>query len=63
MNEEYHSGRSEFTIFLDFNERIPSSNALSTSSNTLNVGYLYLKDIYTKLNISNFFKSLTSDLK
>ena len=63
MNEEYRSGRSEFTISLDFNERIPSSNALSTSSNALNAGYLYLKDIYAKLNISNFFKSLTSDLK
>lgn len=63
MNEEYRSGRSEFTICLDFNERIPSSDALSTSSNTLNVGYLYLKDIYAKLNISDFFKSVTSDLK
>lgn len=63
MNEEYRSGRSEFTISFDFSEHIPSSNALSTSSNTLNVGYLYLKDIYAKLNISNFFKSVTSDLK
>ena len=63
MNEEYRSGRSEFTISLDFNERIPSSDTLSTSSNTLNVGYLYLKDIYAKLNISDFFKSVTSDLK
>ena len=49
------SGRSEFTISLDFNERIPSSDALSTNSNTLNIGYLYLKDIYAKLNISDFF--------
>ena len=63
MNEEYRSGRSEFTISLDFNERIPSSDALSTNSNTLNIGYLYLKDIYAKLNISDFFKSVTSDLK
>ena len=63
MNEEYRSGRSEFTISLDFNERIPSSDVLSTNSNTLNIGYLYLKDIYAKLNISDFFKSVTSDLK
>ena len=63
MNDEYRSGRSEFTISLDFNERIPSSDALSTNSNTLNIGYLYLKDIYAKLNISDFFKSVTSDLK
>ena len=63
MNEEYRSGRSEFTISLDFNERIPSSDALSTNSNILNIGYLYLKDIYAKLNISDFFKSVTSDLK
>ena len=53
MNEEYRSGRSEFTISLDFNERIPSSDVLSTNSNTLNIGYLYLKDIYAKLNFSN----------
>lgn len=63
MNEEYRPGRFEFTISLDFNERIPSSDALSTNSNTLNIGYLYLKDIYAKLNISDFFKSVTSDSK
>ena len=62
MSEEYRPVRSKFTISLDFNARIPSSGALSTNSNTFNIGYLYLKDIYAKLNISDFFKSVTSDL-
>lgn len=63
MNEEYRSGRSEFVVTMDFNERIPSTDSLYSSSNSLNIGYLYLKDIYSKLNLSDFFKSVSSDRK
>ena len=58
MNEEYRSGRSEFVVTMDFNERIPSSDSPCSNSTSLNIGYLYLKDIYAKLNLSDFFKSL-----
>ena len=60
MNEEYRSGRSEF---MDFNERIPSTDSPCSNSTSLNIGYLYLKDIYAKLNLSDFFKSVSSDRK
>lgn len=63
MNEEYRSGRSEFIVTMDFNERIPSTDSLYSNSTSLNIGYLYLKDIYAKLNLSNFFKSVSSDRK
>ena len=68
MNEEYRSGRSEFIVTMDFNERFPStdspcSNSTSSNSTSLNIGYLYLKDIYAKLNLSDFFKSVSSDRK
>lgn len=63
MNEEYRSGRSEFIVTMDFNERIPSTDSPYSNSTSLNIGYLYLKDIYAKLNLSDFFKSVSSDRK
>lgn len=63
MNEEYRSGRSEFVVTMDFNERIPSSDSPCSNSTSLNIGYLYLKEIYAKLNLSDFFKSVSSDRK
>ena len=63
MNEEYRSGRSEFVVTMDFNERIPSTDSPCSNSTSLNIGYLYLKNIYAKLNLSDFFKSVSSDRK
>lgn len=63
MNEEYRSGRSEFIVTMDFNERIHSTDSPCSNSTSLNIGYLYLKDIYAKLNLSDFFKSVSSDRK
>lgn len=63
MNEEYRSGRSEFIVTMNFNERIPSTDSPCSNSTSLNIGYLYLKDIYAKLNPSDFFKSVSSDRK
>ena len=63
MHEEYRSGRSEFIVTMDFNERIPSTDSPCSNSTSLNIGYLYLKDIYAKLNLSDFFKSVSSDRK
>ena len=63
MNEEYRSGRSEFIVTMDFNERTPSTDSHCSNSTSLNIGYLYLKDIYAKLNLSDFFKSVSSDRK
>lgn len=63
MNEEYRSGRSEFIVTMDFNERIPSTDSPCSNSTNLNIGYLYLKDVYAKLNLSDFFKSVSSDRK
>ena len=63
MNEEYRSGRSEFIVTMDFNKRIPSTDSPCSNSTSLNIGYLYLKDIYAKLNLSDFFKSVSSDRK
>lgn len=63
MNEEYRSGRSEFIVTMDFNERIPSTDSPCSNSTSLNIGYLYLKDIYAKLNLSDFFRSVSSDRK
>ena len=54
---------NEFIVTMDFNERIPSTDSPCSNSTSLNIGYLYLKDIYAKLNLSDFFKSVSSDRK
>lgn len=36
---------------------------IQTGSNSLNVGYLYLNEIYKKLNLDKFFKAVTKDSK
>lgn len=63
LNDDYRSGRSEFVVTMDFNERIPFTNSSCSTSTSLNIGYLYLKDIYAKLYLSDFFKSVSSDRK
>ena len=40
MNEEYRSGRSEFIVTMDFNERIPSTDSPCSNSTSLNIGYV-----------------------
>lgn len=63
MNEDNRVGKSDFTISLDFNEKIASSDNVVSKSNLLNIGYFYLQDIYEKLNLNKFFNSILSDSK
>ena len=45
MNEEYRSGRSEFVVTMDFNERIPSSDSPCSNSTSLNIYKCQLKNV------------------
>lgn len=63
MNEDNRVGKADFTISLDFNEKISSSDNAFSKSSLLNIGYFYLQDIYDKLNLNKFFKSALSDSK
>ena len=60
MNEEARSGISEFSVSLDFNERLPHSGDAVSCISTINIGYLYLKAIYSKLDLKQFFRTVSS---
>lgn len=63
MNEEYRSGNVEMNISLNFNEKVAPSDSAYSRSDASNIGYLYLKAIYDRLNLAPFFSSITSDRK
>lgn len=63
MNEDNRVGHSDFTISIDFNDKVDSSDLDISKSNVLNIGYFYLQNIYVKLHLADFFRSISSDLK
>ncbi len=62
-NEEEKNGKVSMEVKIDFNEKIKISNDLISSSTVLNIGYLYLQQIYHDLEIGNFIKNCTRDSK
>ena len=54
----------EIKTIIDHNKRISKANlAIDPTENSLNVGYLYLQEIYSKLKTKEFFKRITADSK
>ncbi len=63
MNEEYRVGKTTFTLDIDFNKRIESSDAEFSDTTLLNIGYFFLQDIMKGLNLKEFFKRKSSERK
>lgn len=59
-NREEKNGRVSMEVKIDFNEKIKISNVPASSSTSLNIGYLFLQQLYHRLGISPFFKEITS---
>ena len=59
MNEEYRSGKVNFTLSADFNERVPHTQDTASSSTWLNIGYFFLQDILKDLKLKDFFREKT----
>ena len=59
MNEEYRSGKVNFTLSADFNERVPHTQDTASSSTWLNIGYFFLQDIMKDLKLKDFFREKT----
>lgn len=55
MNEEYRSGKVEYSLTADFNERITRSCADASSCEWLNIGYIFLQKFIGELNLKSFF--------
>lgn len=59
-NREEKNGRVSMEVKIDFNEKIKITNVPASSSTSLNIGYLFLQQLYHRLGISPFFKEITS---
>ncbi|GAU77797.1 IS1634 family transposase [Fusibacter sp. 3D3] len=62
-NDEEKNGKVTMEVKIDFAEKIKLNNDLVSSSTNLNIGYLFLQQLYHDLQIGSFFKSITNDSK
>lgn len=62
-NDEEKNSRLTMEVKIDFNEKIKISKELVSSSTTLNIGYLYLQQLYHQLQIGSFFDQVSFDSK
>ena len=62
-NEEYRSGRVEYTLSADFNQRVPHTDNPASSSTWLNIGYFFLQNLMGGLRLRDFFRQKTEDRK
>ena len=63
MNEECKTGKVDFNITFNFNEKLSPKDEDVSKSDLLNIGYFYIQSIYQKLQLSHFFDSVVSDSK
>lgn len=62
-NEEYRSGRVEYTLSADFNQRVPHTDEPASSSTWRNIGYFFLQDLMKGLRLKDFFHQKTEGRK
>lgn len=62
-NEEYRSGRVEYTLSADFNQRVPHTDHPASSSTWLNIGYFFLQNLMKGLRLKDFFRQKTEGRK
>ena len=62
-NDEYRSGRVEYTLSADFNQRVPHTDRPASSSTWLNIGYFFLQDLMKGLRLKDFFRQKTEERK
>ena len=62
-NEEYRSGRVEYTLSADFSQRVPHTDNPASSSTWLNIGYFFLQNLMGGLRLRDFFRQKTENRK
>lgn len=62
-NDEEKNSRITMEVKIDFNEKIKISKDLVSSSTNLNIGYLYLQQLYHELEIGSFFHQISAESK
>ena len=62
-NKKMKSEKVDLEITIDFNKKLIPSDNVASKSSLLNIGYFFLQDIYSKLNLKDFIKNITKDKK
>ena len=55
-NEQQKNGKVSMDVKIDFSEKVLASDAMSSVSTSLGIGYFFLQAVYNQLNIHDFFK-------
>ena len=64
FNEEAEKNKTlPLELRINFSEKIKATDAVASSSTLLNIGYLFLQQLYHELELGSFFKKITSDSK
>lgn len=62
-NDEEKNSKISMEVKIDFDEKIKISKDLVSSSTRLNIGYLYLQQLYHELELGTFFKQISNNSK
>ena len=60
-NDNLKNSRVEHNITIHFDDKVINRGNIVSSSICRNIGYLYLKEIYSSLKLSGFFEKVCSD--
>lgn len=62
-NEQQKEGKVSLDVKINFDEKLPASDAAASSSTSLGIGYFFLQAIYHQLELDRFFKDVTKGTK
>ena len=62
-NEKIKTSKVEYRITLDFDEKLVNQGNIVSSSTCNNIGYFYLKEIYSALGLNDYFHTLCEGRK
>ena len=64
FNEEAEKNKTlPLELRINFAEKIKATDAVASSSTRLNIGYLFLQQLYHELELDSFFKEIAADSK
>lgn len=62
-NEELKKGKVSMEVKIDFDEKVLSSESMTSVSTSLGIGYFFLQAVYHQLKLDEFFKKVTQTSK
>ena len=63
LNKQIKEEKLDINLSVDLNEKIKNLGDVVSKSTLKNIGYLYIKDIYDKLKLNEFFENIENDSK